>query len=316
MAESNQQTHKPSGVFNAIREGFELTTRNWWILVLPVLFDCFLWLGPRLRIAQPIRALYDQLLTQVPAEQAGLEPEAISLFYELLERANLFVTLSVPVFGVPALMNGAAIDQTPVVVRDVAMTSLGTIFQYSLGMLVVGLLMSGLYYAMAAAVVNQERGVSIVRGLPEQIIRMPLLGLTVYLILICVMVPLIFVSTIAALFSIALAYIVLIGGSVFVMWAVIFASFSAQAMYLDGKSPLRAVRQSMRFIRRNLGRALPLLLIIVVANSTLDSLWLAADNGTWFTLVSIAGHAFVATSLVLATFIFYRDNAATPAIQN
>jgi len=39
----------------------------------------------------------------------------------------------------------------------------------------------------------------------------------------------------------------------------------------------------------------------------LDWLLLLAEDGGWFTAVSILGHGFVSTSLVVATFNFYRD---------
>ena len=315
MEESKQQSDAPANVMNAIKQGFDLTTRNLWILVVPVLFDCFLWLGPRLRVAQPIRQQYELMLESVSAETVALEPEAIGAFYEIIEQINLFAMLRTPVFGVPSLMNLVALEKIPVVAQEMVLPDISAILQYSLLLTLIGLAFSGIYYALAATLVQDEEvPQQMIQRLPRNIIRMFLLGLAVYLVLLVVLVPLMFVSSIAAFFSLPLAYIVMIGGSVFVMWAVIFISFSAQAMYLEDRSPFRAIAHSATFMRSNLGRALPLLLIVLVSNSILDQLWLMADNGNWFTLVSIAGHAFVATSLVVATFVFYKDNALTPAI--
>ena len=39
----------------------------------------------------------------------------------------------------------------------------------------------------------------------------------------------------------------------------------------------------------------------------MDLLWRTPDEASWLMLVGIAGHAFVTTSLLAATFIYYRD---------
>jgi hypothetical protein len=67
------------------------------------------------------------------------------------------------------------------------------------------------------------------------------------------------------------------------------------------------VLESFQIVRRNLLSGLGLLLSLIVISQLLDWLLLMAEDGSWFTLVSIMGHAFVSTALVTATFLFYRD---------
>ena len=49
------------------------------------------------------------------------------------------------------------------------------------------------------------------------------------------------------------------------------------------------------------------LFAIFIIGTLLDWLLIMVENGSWFTLVNIAGHAFVSTAIVAAFFIFYRD---------
>ena len=60
-------------------------------------------------------------------------------------------------------------------------------------------------------------------------------------------------------------------------------------------------------VRRYLVPALTLFLLTFGLRTVLTWIWLGVDQGNWLTLISIAGHAFVSTGLVAATFIFYRD---------
>jgi hypothetical protein len=39
----------------------------------------------------------------------------------------------------------------------------------------------------------------------------------------------------------------------------------------------------------------------------LNFLWNIPPSGSWMTLVGIAGHAFVTTALLAASFVYYRD---------
>jgi hypothetical protein len=39
----------------------------------------------------------------------------------------------------------------------------------------------------------------------------------------------------------------------------------------------------------------------------LSFLWSVPKNDSWMTLVGISGHAFITTSLLAASFVYYRD---------
>jgi hypothetical protein len=49
------------------------------------------------------------------------------------------------------------------------------------------------------------------------------------------------------------------------------------------------------------------LLIFLIINQGLNFLWTTPSQGSWLMLVGIAGHAFVSTALLAASFIYYRD---------
>jgi hypothetical protein len=53
-----------------------------------------------------------------------------------------------------------------------------------------------------------------------------------------------------------------------------------------------------------------LLITVLIINSGMNFLWHLADDGSWLTLVSIAGHAFITTALAVAIFVFYRDRVS------
>ena len=312
MVESKEKPERPKTLIATLKAGFDITTRHWSILLLPILLDCVFWLGPRFRFAKIVRSELTNLVNQAPADFNGFQPEAVEQFYQLIERSNLLTALSVPLFGIPALLHGITPEKIPLKTATVEVGSFAQVAVFMLAFTVGGLLLSGIFYWQVARVVLIEQGGAFGRKPVTKMLHLLILGILVFVLLILLMFPLIFVATIAGLFSVGLAYLVLFGGSVVIMWGVILTSFSAHALMINEQSPLQAIWQSIRFVRNHLGRALPLWLIVLVIRSLLENVMLSADNGSWLTFVSIVGHAFIATALLMATFIFYNENASTP----
>ena len=49
------------------------------------------------------------------------------------------------------------------------------------------------------------------------------------------------------------------------------------------------------------------LLVFMTLNYGLSFLWNTPARDSWWTLVGIAGHAFISTALLAASFVYYRD---------
>ena len=67
MQEQEQKSTSP-GVWSALAAGFDLTAKHPWLLLLPILVDIFIWLGPRLRFQEII----EQLVAQFTARNRSL----------------------------------------------------------------------------------------------------------------------------------------------------------------------------------------------------------------------------------------------------
>ena len=47
--------------------------------------------------------------------------------------------------------------------------------------------------------------------------------------------------------------------------------------------------------------------IIFILTTGLNYLWSVPQSNSWMTLIGIAGHAFITTALLAASFVYYRD---------
>ena len=48
-------------------------------------------------------------------------------------------------------------------------------------------------------------------------------------------------------------------------------------------------------------------MLVIVLSQGMDMLWHIPPTSSWMTLVGILGHAFISTSLLAASFFYYRD---------
>jgi hypothetical protein len=104
-----------------------------------------------------------------------------------------------------------------------------------------------------------------------------------------------------------LGQIVLFVGALLLAWLLMPIFFSAHGIFISQMDAMRAILNSLRMIRFTLPNTGLFLLVFVVINIGLNFLWSSPSDNSWFMLVGIAGHAFVSTALLAASFIYYRD---------
>jgi hypothetical protein len=147
------------------------------------------------------------------------------------------------------------------------------------------------------------------RRLGRNIAQFFYLALTLLLALLAVYIPFsLFVFFLAALApGLALAGGVLASG--LLMWLVVFLGFSLPALLVEGLPAPRALWRSVALIRRFPSQSILMLALVLLIGRTVGLLWRLADSGSWLTLISIIGQAFIMTSLLSALFIFYTECA-------
>ncbi|MFQ5400776.1 MAG: hypothetical protein ACE5E7_14415 [Anaerolineae bacterium] len=313
MMQQRQETAPLPGLLATLAAGFDLVTRHYWLTLIPAALDSFLWLGPRLGF----RSLVEQAVSfwQQQAAQLGMDQE---LLMTLAPRTNLFSALSVPFVGVPVFMVGLVPEKTPLPAQTVELTSAAAVILLYIGLSLLGLWLSALYYESVAHVVRHDKnGARMTAVLEQALLRSPLtwlsflgLALTVIMLGLIVYFPLLIASILIGLVSTGLAAMILLLGPVMTVWIVIYLSFAPQGLVLNKRPLWRAVVESVRLIQRYMWSALLLLVGVLLINRGLDWLLLLADDGSWLTLGGILGHAFISTSLLAAIFIFYRDRYA------
>lgn len=315
MMQNPENTSTLPSVWATVAAGFELTTRHPWILLVPVLLDVFLWLGPRLSFGPLIADMMAQWTAQ-PA--VPFDP--LPLLEQIAPRTNLFTYLSVALVGVPALLVGLTPEQTPLGTSALEIADWGTWIGLLVVMTVSGLFLSAVYHTLIAyAMSREERNgghlhTQSAESLAELLVWvgrswLRLLGLALLFLVVTMVIvlPVTFLGTLLGLFSQLLAALVLLALPVMLLWLILLLSYTPEGMYLSSQPFLASLVTSVRLFQKNFLTALLMLLVVLLISRVTSWLLLTADDGSWLTLAGILAHAFVATALSAAMLIFYRD---------
>jgi hypothetical protein len=292
------------GILPTLKAGFEVTSKHWWLVLLPLLLDTFYWLGPRLS---------PRLLIEQAVATLGTQPFFAEISGQMLataQQTNLFTSLTIPFLGVPALMRLTP-DKTPLAPSVIEVPSLGSWFLLFFGLTIVGVFLTALYFSLVARAVKQgSRRLSVaqfIRRVFRTWMQLLLIGLGLLVMALFIFFPLTIVAYVLGLVNAQLFLIVLLIGMMLLFWLALFIGFAPHGLTLNGRSLPQAIIESVHIVQLNYRSTMLLLLAIVGISTLMDQLLTFADDGSWFTLSSILGHAFISTSLVTATYLFYQD---------
>lgn len=333
------------GVIDALGRGFRKVNQHWWLLLIPVLLDVFLWVGPQASVEQ----LVDRALRSLEVDLAevetvdGTEEEwwagIRDLSRQVIPRYNSFSALRVGSLGVPSLtVRGGARLGAPssyeimwvtlalmidmpellVSVRDASFVA-SPVWQVpnevvwflaSLGLTGVGILIGSFYVTAVSGALDESASPGL-GGAWSRALRFASRYGAFWLLRIGLLVamglPALMLTMLLAALSPGLASLFSTVVLGLVTWVSFYCIFLVAALAMGEVSIWRAIWSSFNVVLRNFWPTLGLFALINLIGGGLAILWQQLSRGSWLTLVGIVGNAYVGTGLVAASLLFYRD---------
>lgn len=301
----------PPKLIDSFVKGFNTVANNIQLILLPVLLDLLLWLGPRLGFKKLFDAqvavwgdLAHQLFT--PETYAQWQPLQKTLLEESA-RLNIFSALSTLPVGIPSLSASLAPLEsalgTPTIVE---VTTPGALVAYTILLVLLGFAAGALYFNWISRLAVPEPITFSMKSLVYQYLQTLLMTLIMVGLLLAMTIPAGFLLSVLALLSPAImqmAGMMILFGILWVLLPMIFAPFG---VFASQQKAIHAIITSMNLVRRYLPTAGLFVLIAMVLGMGLDQLWRVPPENSWLMLVGIAGHAFIYTALIASAFVYYR----------
>lgn len=305
------------GILACLAAGFEIVARRPAMILMPLLLDLFLWLGPRLSLA-PIFAALERIFrplwtTGAPAGPEGQQTALLlaQMFNDLAMRFNLFTALSpAPLLGTPSVMGAQLTLERPMGMRpEIIVASPFVVFGWLIVLIAVGLGINTIYLRVIGRQVIAETESALTGPQPFLVLWGQFIALTLIVLFVVGTLSLagLSVAALLGLLSPGLAIFVVTLLFALLMFVVFHLIFAIPGMVQLRRSPLHAIQESILLTRGDfLNVSLLILLILIIARG-FNVVWTLPDPATWANLIGIAGHGFVSTALTTTLFIFYQE---------
>jgi hypothetical protein len=305
---------KPLGIIDALSNGYALVVRRPWVLLFPIAFNLFLWLGPQIN-ARPI---FDQgiaLLNASTAYTSNITAETqqgLDASKEMLksegDNFNVFSITALFALGVPALLGLESLPTTPPRAPWFIVGDIGTLIGLSILFALIGVLIASIYLEMIARAVRREgQAQTFVPSVLKSYLKTGGFIAVALFGLIALLSPFLIGATLVSLFNQGLASFVLIIGVMLVLWSLLYMAFALPAIFVSGANPVQAIWNSITVFRFNSWSAMGLVFLIYLIQMGFSLVWPMFLDTPWGTVFNVIANAFLGSGLVAAAMLFYHD---------
>lgn len=313
-AQKLQSLPPPPGVIGALRAGFDVVSSHVVLILMPLLLDIFLWLGPRLSVDKLLvpayRVLFEQArLGLASAEDAEGFAQMQALFMDNLQRFNLVSLISrlqtFPI-GISSLMAKTMPVDSPVGEQfTIQISSIWWLLAYMFVLVVTGWVAGGLYFRWVSGTVlgGLETAIHPVQAVFQTV----LLSILWVVALIAISIPIM-----GLLFALTFISPALASGAVFLLllfsfWLIVPLYFTPHGIFMRRQNAFSSIYTSLRMARFTLPTSAMFVFSVFLLSTGLNYLWRVPSSNSWMMLLGVFGHAFITTTLLAASFVYYRD---------
>ena len=316
MKTSNSSTViNPPSLLRTLVAGFNTITEHIYLILFPIGLDLLIWFGPRLKLMEIINQMVDDFTLQ--SQLLAPEPETAEMFnlaqemwLMVGERFNLMIFLRSYPVGIPSLMTSIFPTDNPLgtpaqLQINSFLSAVGVFFLLGL----IGLFLGTLFYIFVsqAAISNQvkwQQGLQDWSGASFQVV---LLAIFFAVLLLGVSIPASCAISLATLSSLAFGQcgILIFGG--LLIWIIFPLLFSAHGIIINRKRVWNSIKQSILITRMTLPTTTIFFLAVILLSQGFNYLWRIPPENSWLMLIGLAGHGFITTGLLSASFVYYRD---------
>ena len=310
--EKLQTLPPPPGIIASLKAGFDAIAANISLILLPLGLDLLLWFGPHLRVNR----LFEPLLTSFSQNilAGDLSPEQIKAMrfsvdglLNLIQDFNLVSVLRTFPIGIFSLMSGVMPSNTPLGTPTNIQIDTDVTFMLWTGLLLfIGWMLGGLFFGWVSNVVSRTDETPKL-GTGRAMLQTLLLSLIWITTSFGLGMPFLFLLSLLELINSTLAQGILLIFAMLSMWLLVPFFFMPHGIFVKHQNAFRSIYSSLRMARFTLPTSSLFVLSILLISFGMNSLWSIPDTNSWMALIGITGHAFVTTSLLAASFIYYRD---------
>ena len=305
------------GVIDSLTAGFRILARAPWLILIPVLLDVALWLGPQLSVRSLMTPLAAAVQAPPGAPLTGEYQEALEASRQLLtdfgDHFNLLSVLANGLLGMPSLAGDiGSSNPSPVSQTDrFDLPTFGSLVIWFMALVILSVIIAAFYLALIAQVMRPTpwRFSAVARSSVVAAGRLLAFTLLLGLLLTLASIPLALFAGALTLAGGAAGALLAVSAVVFFGWWIrLGLTFIAPALVLDEVNLRQGVWRSVSLAARNLLSTMGLVIVVNLVGAGFGLVWQRLASGSLGMVFSILGNAVLGTGLLIGVFVFYRDH--------
>jgi hypothetical protein len=179
------------------------------------------------------------------------------------------------------------------------------VFGSALALTLAGWLGGGLYFRFVAGATlgEEEAGIDTLRAIIQTFLLSVIWGVG----WVAIVLPILFLIGLLSMVNALLGQVAFFILMFLMFWLVVPLFFTPHGIFARKQNAFLSVLSSLRMSRFTLPTSSMFVVSVFLLSQGLSLLWQAPANDSWLMLVGIAGHAFISTTLLSASFVYYRD---------
>ena len=302
----------PPKLISTLMGGFNTVASNISLIVLPVVLDLVLWLGPKLKLESLLTPrLIDLTNTILKLETTDLQETIKSsqtIWTQLLSQFNLNIMVRTFPVGVPSLIaREMTIDSPLGNSLQFQVATIENAFLILIGLLILGFFLGNFYFNALSRYTAKPAEKLDFKKLMFQFGQGLVMALILAAVILIISIPGLLLLSAISLASGSVANFILLIAIFALMWLVLPLVFAPHGVYVLNQKAFPSMLLSIRMIRFFLPGTGMFIITAVLISEGLNMVWTIPGATSWLTLIAIFGHAFIVTALLTASFIYYRE---------
>ena len=302
----------PPRLLPTLVRGFNTVAGQVHLILLPLVVDLFLWVGPKMRVydllAPFLNSVTANMLKLSPPELLESINAATTIYTEMLEQFNLVNFIRTIPVGVPSLVARLGEVMSPLQTSWIyEVPSLRAGIAIIGGILMLGFFLGTLYFnSLSRFSLTEPSGFNWSK-LVSQYAQTLVFFLILVALLIAASIPILILVSLLSLVSAGLAQFLIMLVIFLGLWMVLPLVFSPHGIFALDQKVVPSMLLSLRMVRFFLPGTGLFILFSILISEGLNMVWTLPGTDSWLMVLGIGGHAFVVTALLTASFLYYRD---------
>lgn len=326
---------KHTSIIDILSEAFAILNRSPWIVLVPLLFNMYLWFVPGVSLA-PVLEQTAQIMRELPTdstpEMTDIRDQSLGLLEQLSRddmRPQLAWLNTIPysvytlraagasaealglpfVVALPATVD--ALADTPFMLGSPSATLIADgveLINVWLSLNLSTVLLSALFLEMARdGIVGFAAQDPLWRRMLRTAGRLVLYALLLVIAITLILIPVsIFTFLLVSINPVFAAFLIFIGSGIW-LWVGIYLGFTREVMVIEQVGPIAAVRTSVRIVRTAFWHTLGLIFLLLVIVSGLGVIFTPLVASPWGRVGTVIISAYLMSGLVLARMRFVKE---------